>query len=174
MSNVIPIRANDLKQQSDAEERIAYWRITRLEAQLHELRAMHEHGYWRVREYVVATRELRRLREYLRSDLAASRGWTVASRPFSLRQLLACSNHSTVGDSCEHHYPYIDHAEYFRHSNRPYRPAAILTHAYTDAKSICDFAAEQGVHCEIMPWSWYYPEKCTASLFSHHGGPRAA
>jgi hypothetical protein len=121
-------------------------------------------GCWRARE------ELRAVRDQLRSDFARQRGWLEAKTDFSLRQLRAGhAGRYTDRDhieACAIDHPWIDHPEHFRWPTRPYRPAAIITHAYTSPDDLTQYAAEHDLGIEFLPWSWYYPGHCTAAALT--------
>ena len=65
----------------------------------------------------------------------------------------------------------FDHADYFRESRAPYRPAGVVVHLYTfiadpahqHAKKL---AAQYGLKFQVLPWSWYFPNGCMAGMYT--------
>lgn len=113
-------------------------------------------------------REIYRLRAEAREQFARSRGWTLAQTSFSIDQLVAGRSGRHLPTDYDRHslYPWVDHPEYFRHPRPPYRPAAILTHAYCPAEEVQRWAAEHGLAAEVLAWSWYYPGYASAVLLT--------
>jgi hypothetical protein len=52
----------------------------------------------------------------------------------------------------------LDHAEYFRENEKPYRAAAIVAHLYNRNAPVDQWAHERGLTATIAPRaSWYNP-----------------
>ena len=124
-------------------------------------------------EAAAARERLDTLREKARKELAASRGWIVAKKPFGLDQL---QRGSSVPRAYECPYPQsmgeIDHPVFFREPRSPFRPAAILSHLGFGFTPPClqQFAARHVLQLELLPFSWYCPGY-TAALFTRHDDP---
>lgn len=101
-------------------------------------------------------------------DLAAERGWTFSRASFPMSRLLGQRPRRDGGrHDCDRlTFGFIDHAQFFRHSTKPHRPAAVLTHSYKPAEDIELYAAAFGFECEFLEGSWYYPRKCVAALLT--------
>ncbi|HLQ85596.1 MAG TPA: hypothetical protein VK110_05535 [Salinisphaeraceae bacterium] len=103
----------------------------------------------------------------LQKQFAAKRGWRVAGRPFSTAQLLEGRHNRNDADYCGiSGLPYMDHCEYYRLPQRPYRPAAIVTHSYSTPGDIRAYANSNGFCCEFLPWSWYCPGETVAAVIT--------
>lgn len=119
-------------------------------------------------EYSQAWRQWMELGQHLAKGLAKSRGWILSKKPFATSTLLrlrppTCGGRHDVDAS---RWPYVDHAQYFRHPTRPYKPVALLTHSYEPAENVELFATAFGFNCELLEYSWYYPRKCVAALLT--------
>jgi hypothetical protein len=123
---------------------------------------------WQLRrEYDVANAELVRQQRACANELAASRGWKVYSGTkgwVSVSQLIAGNFHGTTierGDENPDHV--IDHRDSFTLDRRP---VAILSHSYAPWDDCVTFARQRNLIPERLPFSWYYPERTIAVLFT--------
>ena len=110
--------------------------------------------------------------------LANERHWIIASTDFSLLQLKEARPGRFYDEDLyytrllingKHEYfghELIDHAEYFRLPDRPWRPSALLTHCYETPERMLKLATLAGFDIEFLPWSWYYVDSCTAALLT--------
>ena len=110
--------------------------------------------------------------------LANERHWIIASTDFSLLQLKEARPGRFYDEDLyytrllingKHEYfghELIDHAEYFRLPDRPWRPSALLTHCYETPERMLKLATLAGFDIEFLPWSWYYVDNCTAALLT--------
>jgi len=110
------------------------------------------------------------IRRRLVNELAARRGWSVAGRHFSVDQLRHArpgKDRSKLSDSIgDFEHPYLDHLEWFRQPHKPYRPAAMLSHSYAEPDDIEAWCRSHGFAYEFLPWSWYFPGRCSAFLIA--------
>jgi hypothetical protein len=118
-------------------------------------------------EYSLAWRQWQELGEVLAKDLAIDRGWRYSASSFDMSRLLGMRQ-KDMGrhDVDSMRTKYIDHAQFFRHPTKPYKPAAVLTHSYEPAENVELYAAAFGFDCEFLEYSWYYPRKCVAALLT--------
>tara|TARA_R110000751_G_C13610815_1_gene463398 strand:- start:285 stop:743 length:459 start_codon:yes stop_codon:yes gene_type:complete len=103
--------------------------------------------------------EMRSLCRSLLEDFATERNWIVAKTDFLLEQLKDSKPRRYA-----HRRSFIDHAEYLRCPDRPYRPVAIITHSYEKLEDMAEEADIAGVDIEILPWSWYLVDRCVAAI----------
>jgi hypothetical protein len=101
----------------------------------------------------------------VRDAFAAERGWRISARSFTIDQLRTGHNVARRGDFDSHPRP-IDHPEYFRLAQRPWRPVAILSHEYSPFTDVLALAARKGLIAELLPESWYSPGCCSAVLYT--------
>jgi hypothetical protein len=98
---------------------------------------------------------------------AQSRGWRVNNSGFYTNQLIAgrmlWEPHDVDGSS-----DVIDHRECFM-LNR--KPVAILSHTYGPWERCVVFALRHDLILERLPYSWYYPGRATAALFTRATEP---
>lgn len=118
--------------------------------------------------------EARRLKEQIDAAFADSRGWILAKSPFTLEALKRGATTRRDGDWGINEYPELDHVEYFREPARPYRPAGVITHAYTTPDAVIACARSHGLQCEVLPWSWHYPGACVAAVLTRRAGTEVA
>lgn len=116
-------------------------------------------------------------RERVVQAFAEKRGWRVSRRIFTLRQMRVGAPHRRVTDFFLNSDPQLfAHPYYFRHTERPYRPAAIVAHLYrseSDTPSIVAEAALLGLRAERLPFSWWYPPNgCLAVCYTRASGQR--
>jgi hypothetical protein len=130
------------------------------------------------REHRCAVRTLDELQTKASARFAAEHGLVRTRKSFSLRQLRDGSWSTLWGmNRAEDEYStyygdarILDHTEYYRDPHRPYRPAAIVAHLYGssvgDVEAGCkSAAAHYNLRFVVLPWSWYYPERCTAVAY---------
>jgi hypothetical protein len=112
-----------------------------------------------------ASQALDAARAIARENFAASHGWRVAIRPFTIAKLRAAQN--IVGlDHRNYQLTPMDHTEYFRQDSRPWRPIAIVSHEYSSFEYSLALASAQGLVAELLPESWYFPGHCRAVLYT--------
>jgi len=109
-----------------------------------------------------ATVELKRVRTAQRNAFARSRGWKVAD-PFTVAQLKAGRMTGPRWDGVGISGREIDHPDYFTIGRKP---AAILSHSYGPWEDSAQFARDEGLNVEQLPYSWYYPLNAHAALFT--------
>jgi hypothetical protein len=102
-----------------------------------------------------------------RQAFANLNGWRLTNAEFTTRVLATSKVHAGSGrhwdegrsaDSYQHEF--MDHAEFFRESAKPYRAAAIVAHLYNCEADVHSWALERGLHAHVPPRlkaSWYYP-----------------
>lgn len=156
-------------------ERVA--RISEILLRLHEIGRPDNEGRGRD-EVLTLRREKRNLEEEcsaiqrrLRDELAAVRGWAIAQSHFGFAELATGKRPRRIRNvpwSALDVSGLLDHAERFRDPVRPFRPAALLTHSdrTDDRAPFEELAAAAGLAVEFLPWSWYYPSRCVAALFT--------
>lgn len=110
-------------------------------------------------------------RERVVQTFADKRGWRVSRKVFTLRQMRVGAPHRSVADFFLSSDPQLfAHPYYFRHAERPYRPAAIVAHLYRTETDMPDIAAEAallGLHAERLAFSWWYPPNgCLAICYT--------
>ena len=112
-----------------------------------------------------ASEKLDAARLIKRKVFAASRGWRMAQRPFTIAELRA--RHDVVRDD-EYHWqlPPMDHVEYYRLDRRPWRPVAIVSHEYSDFCNSVAMASREALSAELLSASWYFPEHCRAVVYT--------
>jgi hypothetical protein len=123
---------------------------------------------WQLRrEYDYADAELARLQRACANELAAARGWKIYSGTkgwITISQLLAGNFHGSTSErSDENPGHVIDHRDNFTLDRRP---VAILSHTYVPWDDCVTFARQRNLVPERLPFSWYYPERTTAVLFT--------
>ena len=112
-----------------------------------------------------ATERLDNARDVLQNSFAAVRGWRHANKAFTLPQLRDGSNVPRV-DDYDHIVSPMDHVEWFREANRPWRPAGIISHEYSPFEQSVLLAAQYGLVAQLLPISWYFPGSCNAVLYT--------
>jgi hypothetical protein len=110
-------------------------------------------------------------RERVVQAFAQKRGWRISRRVFTLRQMRVGAPHRSVTDFFLSSDPQLfAHPYYFRHTERPYRPAAIVAHLYRSESDIPSIAAEAallGLRAERLAFSWWYPPNgCLAVCYT--------
>jgi hypothetical protein len=103
-----------------------------------------------------AVREWYAARRAALGEFAAQRGWKVSSKEFTFETLRA--GRRPRGLECGRLYPVIDHPDFFTKDGRP---VAIVTHSYAPDEEVRLWAAEQRLHLEALPFSWYAPPQRT-------------
>jgi hypothetical protein len=109
-------------------------------------------------------------RAQMRDNFAAEHGWIYSTRGFTIDQLRRGSTQARRGD-CGFQVSPMDHVEYFRLAERPWRPVAILSHEYGSFETSLAFALERGVTATLLPESWYSPGRANAVLYSGYYSP---
>ena len=109
-----------------------------------------------------ASAALRREQNAMSAAFAAERGWKL-TRFFSVDQLRRRSNGKRWGDGFIESP--LDHAEYFRLAQAPWRPIAILSHEYSPFTRSLELAQKYELTAELLPASWYFPGHCNAVLY---------
>ena len=104
------------------------------------------------------------LKTLVNAAIARERGWIVAKRSFGIEALKRGTLTRRGEEPGVMGHPELDHVAYFREAVRPYRPAAIITHAYCSADEVVACASRHGLKCEVLPWSWHFPVSCTAAI----------
>lgn len=121
------------------------------------------------REWLVTLR-----REWHRR-FALARGWTVAIRPFRLRQLAEGRAAPARIDFSDPWSALLDHPVYFRRPQRPAVPAGIVAHLYRDPRrDLREEAAAWDLHVEVLPFSAYFPTSTTAIVLVPAFAPHEA
>ncbi len=137
-------------------------RIDALIERHHQMLHRHEQRWQRVSVY----QELLEAQMEARNTLAEERGWIVARTGFSLEQLRRrqAGRYRMQDYSPTDRSPFIDHPECYRESARPWRPAGLVTHAYLPGHEVVAYVEAAGLQAEVLPWSWYWPRRCSAVL----------
>jgi hypothetical protein len=111
-------------------------------------------------------------RESLTQELATARGWRVGKRSFTLAGLKSGATPQSRESSdlwfvaaAEWCTAAIDHADFLRTKDRPYRAVAVLSHSYLTPKSIQYWADCKGLAVEFLPKSWWN-SGTTAAIFT--------
>jgi len=60
-------------------------------------------------------------------------------------------------------YPVLDHTEVILCDGRP---VAIVSHSYAKPEEIEQYAAAHHLNADFLWWSWYFPGRCTAVIFT--------
>lgn len=110
------------------------------------------------------------LKRKMDSALARERGWIVARQSFGIAALKRATLNRRDEATGITEYPELDHVVYFREAVRPYRPAAVITHAYCPAGEVIACANAHGLMCEVLPWSWHFPGSCVAAILTRRTG----
>ena len=111
-------------------------------------------------------------RDDVRQHFAMLSGWRVARTSFSLDQLQTRRHCRNKRFEPFNHHPldtyYFDHAEYFREPDRPWRPAAIVTHTYAPVEECGAAIRAAGFDAEVLPACWY--SQMTTAIVITRGG----
>jgi hypothetical protein len=118
------------------------------------------------REYDAAWTTLCALWKREREEFAARRGWRTCAQftTVKLRGLPATTWIDSPGAEDA-----IDHGNYFAWNDagsRQLRAAGIISHVYGHDSVCFAFARHYGLVAERLPYSWYWPNACTAILFT--------
>ncbi len=101
-----------------------------------------------------------KLRHAAGERLARERGWRLSANGFEPGRLRAGRR---VKLAEVRYGDVLDHCEYFSWNRQP---VAILSHTYK-AWTRCEaFAAQHGLTVERLPYSWYFPGRSLAALFT--------
>lgn len=152
------------------------------------MNALHEINEWRHRRYEAEQNKLWRparqahmqvttLQRSLRDRFAELNGWQLTRRQFPLAVLRDNKLHGNPDLRFEgpvgFNHDTLDHAEYFRHTEKPYRAAAIVAHLYgAKTDELNAYAKERGLVAHIAPSkmaSWYYPGGTTMVVYVRPG-----
>ncbi|HTC52012.1 MAG TPA: hypothetical protein VK700_08765 [Steroidobacteraceae bacterium] len=123
---------------------------------------------WQLRhEYDFARAELSRLQRACAIELAASCGWKIYSGTkgwITISQLIAGNFHGSTSERSDENPGHVlDHRDCFTLERRP---VAILSHSYVPWDACVTFARQRNLIPERLPFSWYYPERTIAVLFT--------
>lgn len=129
-------------------------------------------GYLEICQQIRALPLAQRLQHMVLTDtahvaLAAGLGLSVARQDFTLDQLLTGRpgrKNSDYGAGMQ--TALVDHPAYLRHRQRPYRPAAIVSHSYASDETILSRARAAGLAVQFLPDSAYLPDGCAAFLLT--------
>lgn len=114
--------------------------------------------------------ELYRLQDACTHALATSRGWRIYKSQITVEQLTTGRMVNRYRGERDPDGHIIDHAEYFMCQRKP---VAILTHSYAPIESCLEFARQRGLTAELLPFSWYFPGRSVAVLFTKQTTPGA-
>ncbi|MET4483148.1 hypothetical protein [Bradyrhizobium sp. F1.13.3] len=115
--------------------------------------------------------DIYRMRCEFARRFGAKRGWILAKTPFALSKLSAQQGVNDHRDEWWNRtYAYhslLDHPFFYRHPEKPFRPAGIAVHLYGGIPAA---AAEIAGHLNIdavqpMSPSWWYPTQTSLLLF---------
>lgn len=117
------------------------------------------------------------LRKELLEKFAQERGVIVAKTSFTPRQLIGKKrkapgvlvDRDPFDRGALNFKPYIDHPQYLRHANRPFKAAGIISHTAATQERLDLFAEKLHLTVEPLPWSWDAPELYNAYLITKAG-----
>jgi hypothetical protein len=116
------------------------------------------------RELDAAIRKLNALQEAALQEFAKPRGYKFASWG-STTYHRATERLPKNGLPPWRRGEVIDHAQ-IAVAGRGGQPVALISHSYSKREQIERYAKERGLQAELLPWSWWNPEKCIAVLFT--------